>query len=80
MNMWRIRSFASSLARKLKPRKQIDALITVSINGTDILGPLSGESLGIIAKYAGVSKNEYELAQILTAGDVVNINIKYIER
>ena len=75
MNMWRTLSYVSSRERNY------DVIITVKINGCEVVGPIAGQDLAIIAKYGAYGPNQDILQSAGYAnGERVTVFIEYTER
>lgn len=68
--------------RKLFKRHRCppDVEITITVNGTDILGPVSGESLAYITKYGGYDGRDlFEFDPLLYHEAIpLRMKVKYI--
>lgn len=74
MRAWQILSSGSS------PEKNSDVIITIRLDGRDIVGPITGQNLAIIAKYGGYGKTEDILQHAVYAdGHRVECFIQYTE-
>jgi hypothetical protein len=71
--MWR------TLSSVFSRGKTYDVLINLTINGQDIVGPIDGQSLAIIAKYGSYRPDE-DILKLTYPYDRLQMTIKYIER